>query len=49
MTDGSGETSCHGIYHARPIVILSLAANTYCMDGLSTRVQFSGVYEQSHL
>ena len=54
---GSGETLSHDIYPARPITIVSLAANTYCtMDGLSscaprtvgTRVQFSGAYEHSH-
>jgi len=33
---GSGETSCHDIYPARPITTVSLAANTYCMmDGHS--------------
>jgi len=33
-----GETLCHDIYPARPITIVSLAANTYCMmDGLSSR------------
>ena len=33
----SGETLCHDIYLARPITIVSLAANTYCiMDGLSS-------------
>ena len=31
---GSGETLCHDIYPARPIITVSLAANTYCtMDG----------------
>jgi len=31
---GSGETSCHDIYPARPITTVSLVANTYCMmDG----------------
>ena len=35
--EGSGETLCHDIYHARPITTVSLAANTYCMmDGLSS-------------
>jgi len=54
---GSGETSCHDIYSARPITTVSLATNTYCiMDGHSScaprtvglRVQFSGACEQSH-
>ena len=55
---GSGETSCHDIYPARPITTVSLAANTYCMtDGLGSstprtmgpRVQFSGACEQSRI
>jgi len=54
---GSGETLSHDIYPARPITIVSLAANTYCMmDGFSSsaprtmgsRVQFSDACEQSH-
>jgi len=44
---GSGETLCHDIYPARPITIVSLATNTYCMmDGHSPSVQFSGACEQ---
>ena len=35
--NGSGDTLCHDIYPARPITVVSLAANTYCMmDGLSS-------------
>ena len=54
---GSGETLCHDIHPARPITIVSLATNTYCMmDGHSScaprtvgsRVQYSGACEQSH-
>ena len=30
---GSGETMYHDIYPARPITTVSLAANTYCIDG----------------
>jgi len=26
--EGSGKTLCHDIYHARPIITVSLAANT---------------------
>jgi len=34
---GSGETLCHDIYPVRPITIVSLATNTYCMmDGHSS-------------
>ena len=54
---GSGETLCHDIYPAQPIITVSLAANIYCMmDSHSScaphtvgpRVQFSGTCEQSH-
>ena len=39
---GSGETVCHDIDPARPIITVSLAANTYCMmDGLSSHTPWA--------
>ena len=33
---GSGDTLRHDVYPARPITTVSLATNTYCMDGHSS-------------
>ena len=54
---GCGETLCHDIYPARPIITVSLAANAYCMMGshssceprtVGPSVQFSDACKQSH-
>jgi len=55
--NGNGETLCHDIYPAWPIISVSMATNTYCMMDshslcapftVGPRVQLSSACEQSH-